>query len=128
MTNQTFAQDQFRHNVKKHQNWSRLLYMLIFGLLLNLAGAVMWLLAALQFIFVLGTGEDNRQLRHFGKALADFIRDALLFVSYNTERKPFPFADWPHPEATPDNNTQSYGQEQNPAAPNNDPNDPNATH
>ena len=123
MSNPTFAQDQFCHNVKKHQNWSRLLYMLIFGLLLNLAGAVMWLLAALQFVFVLGTGEDNRQLRHFGKALADFIRDALLFVSYNTERKPFPFADWPRPEPTADTAEGS-----SPSTQNRDPNDPDAAH
>lgn len=84
--------------VKKSHHWSRLIYMLVFALLLNLAGAVMWLLAALQFAFALTSGRDNAQLRAFGASLAAFVQQALLYVSYNSERKPFPFADWPKPE------------------------------
>ncbi len=79
----------------KHKHWSRLIYMLIFGLLLNLAGAVMWALAALQFLFVITSGKDNAQLRRFGRSLAQFVEQALMYVSYNTETRPFPFADWP---------------------------------
>ncbi len=79
----------------KNKHWSRLVYMLIFGLLLNLAGAVMWALAALQFLFVITSGKDNVQLRRFGRSLAQFVEQALMYVSYNTETRPFPFADWP---------------------------------
>lgn len=102
MNTQTLDQDQtpFSSNVKKHKNWSRLIYMLIFGCLLNVAGAVMWALSALQFMFVLTTGEDHAQLRAFGQSLAKFMQQALLFVSYNTETKPFPFSEWPQADET----------------------------
>src|SRR5690606_6021877 len=47
------------------------------------------------FLFALITGNDNRQLRKFGDSLSIFIFDTLQFLIYNSEEKPFPFADWP---------------------------------
>lgn len=41
------------------------------------------------------TGRDNDELRRFGHSLATFMYEALQFLTYNTEHKPFPFADWP---------------------------------
>lgn len=96
MNTQTADQsDNLQQNIANHRNWLRLLYMLLFALLLHVAGIVMWALCALQFIFALTTGQDNANLRQMGKAVSRFIHQALLFVSYNTERKPFPFAHWP---------------------------------
>jgi hypothetical protein len=94
MTTQTIEHQNFCRNVKQYQHWLRLIYMLILGVLLNLAGVVMWVLCGLQFLFVLGTGSDNRQLRAMAHSIARFIEQALLYVSYNSDHKPFPFAPW----------------------------------
>jgi len=95
MTTQTIEHQEFCRNVKQHQHWVRLIYMLILGVLLNLAGIVMWVLCGLQFLFVLGSGRDNRQLRVMTRSITRFMEQALMYVSYNSERKPFPFAAWP---------------------------------
>ncbi|WP_185234084.1 DUF4389 domain-containing protein [Teredinibacter franksiae] len=95
MASRTFNQDQFHQNIKDHSHWIRLAYMLLFAVLLHVAGVVMWVICAVQFVFVLGTGRENENLRSLGKSLASFIHQALEFVSYNTERKPFPFSPWP---------------------------------
>ncbi|WP_018278054.1 DUF4389 domain-containing protein [Teredinibacter turnerae] len=94
-TQNSLDQDDIHNHLRNQQAWLRLLYMLLFAALLNLAAGVMWVICLLQFIFVVTTGEDNSQLRHFARSLSQFIHRALLFVSYNSDEKPFPFAPWP---------------------------------
>lgn len=100
MSTQSINQEQFRTNVTNTRNWVRLVYMLIFAVLLHLAGLVMWVLCALQFLSSLLTGKDNDNLRSLGGSIAVFVHQALNFVSYNTEQKPFPFAAWPNSPST----------------------------
>jgi len=73
--------------------------MLFFVAGLQLASLVMWFFVVLQFLFAIITGNNNEQLRDFGGSLSRFIYEALRFLSYNTEEKPFPFADWPESKA-----------------------------
>ncbi|TVZ41663.1 uncharacterized protein DUF4389 [Alteromonadaceae bacterium 2753L.S.0a.02] len=95
MNTHTMNQEQVHTNVRNQQSWLRLIYMLLFGALLHLAAAVMWIVCAMQFLFVITTGQDNYNLRQFAQSLSLFINQALQFVSYNSEQKPFPFAPWP---------------------------------
>lgn len=87
-----------KNTLHNRNAWTRLAYMVLFAVLLQVAGMVMWMVCTLQFLFVLGTGADNSQLRVLGGGLAEYIKQALEFVSYNTDTKPFPFQRWP--EAT----------------------------
>ncbi len=77
------------------QHWLRLVYMLLFAAALQLASLVMWFVVIVQFLLTIFTGKNNEKLREFGGSLSLFIFQALQFLSYNTEEKPFPFADWP---------------------------------
>jgi hypothetical protein len=76
-------------------HWQRLVYMLLFGIMLHVASIAMWVLVTLQFLFTLFTDKDNENLRSLGKSMALFIYQALDYLTYNSENKPFPFADWP---------------------------------
>lgn len=101
MNTQTLNHEQFRSNIGNPRSWMRLAYMLIYALLLHVAGVVMWVLCTLQFLFSLITGKDNDNLRSLGGSTAVFFHQALDFLSYNTEQKPFPFAPWPeNPHST----------------------------
>jgi len=82
-------------NLKNIDLWIRLLYMLVFGLLLVVARMVIWAVALLQFVLVLVTGKVNDNLRNLGQSTAKWCFQALLFITFNSEAKPFPFADWP---------------------------------
>lgn len=82
-------------NVLSAKHWLRLLFMLLFAALLQVASVVMWVLVSLQFLFSLFTGSDNQKLRGFGHSLSQYIYQALQFLTYNSEEKPFPFSDWP---------------------------------
>ncbi len=58
----------------------------------------MWILVCLQFFVALVNGVDNPNLRRFGETLCEYIYQALRFLTYNSDEKPFPFADWPQPK------------------------------
>lgn len=87
--------EQIKSNVTSSKHWLRLVFMLLFAAVLQLASLVMWVLVAIQFLFSLITGEDNQHLRRFGYSLSTYIYDVLKFLCYSSEEKPFPFADWP---------------------------------
>ncbi len=85
-------------NVTSGKHWLRLVYMLLFAVLLYVAGVVMCAVIVLQFLFALLTGSPNGNLRQFGKSLALYIYRVLEFLTYSREDKPFPFSDWPEAE------------------------------
>lgn len=87
--------EQLKSNLTSSKHWLRLVFMLLFAAILQLASLVMWILVAVQFVFSLITGEDNQHLRRFGHSLSTYIYDVLKFLCYSSEEKPFPFADWP---------------------------------
>jgi hypothetical protein len=78
-------------------HWLRFVFMILFAIILSVAGYIMGALVLLQFFWALITGEANEKLKRFGSSLSQFIFQALRFLTYNTEEKPFPFADWPEP-------------------------------
>jgi len=90
--------EQLKSNLTSSKHWLRLVYMLLFAVFLQVALAVMWVLVVIQFLFALITGNDNGNLRNFGHSLSRFIFQAIQFLTYNSEEKPFPFADWPEAE------------------------------
>lgn len=90
--------DELKSNLLSAKHWLRLIFMLLFAALLQVASIIMWVLVLLQFIFSLITGQDNINLRKFGYSLSTYIYQTLKFLTYSSEEKPFPFADWPEGE------------------------------
>ena len=76
--------------------WRRLVYTLLFVIAFNVAEVVLWAITAIQFLFKLLTGEPNQQLRGFGQSLGTFVYDVILFLTFQSDEKPFPFAPWPN--------------------------------
>lgn len=75
--------------------WVRLGFMLVFALLLMAGRLVISIIAVMQFTLVLVTGSDNENLRNLGQGLGKWIYQALMFLTFNSEEKPFPFDEWP---------------------------------
>ncbi|MDB4322158.1 DUF4389 domain-containing protein [bacterium] len=75
--------------------WIRLAYMILFTLLLMAARLVVSIVVFVQFLLVLVTGSDNENLRNLGQGLGKWIYQTVMFLTFNTESKPFPFDEWP---------------------------------
>lgn len=99
-------EQQTKTNLLNPETWIRLLYMIVFGLLSILARMVVWVVAALQFLLVLVTGNDNNNLRDLGQGASKWTYQAFLFVTFNSDEKPFPFSDWPEIDSTEIDSTE----------------------
>lgn len=93
--------EKLKSNLLSAEHWLRLVFMILFGVILYVAGIVMSFLVLVQFIFALVTGKANLNLRQLGDSLSQFIYAVLRFLTYNTEDKPFPFDSWPEPAPIP---------------------------
>ena len=75
--------------------WMRLLYMLLFGFIGYMIRFAATLLIVLQFFTVLFTGTPNPKLLELGKMLSNYTYQILLFLTYNSEEKPYPLGPMP---------------------------------
>lgn len=91
--------EELKKNLTSGNQWMRLVYMVLFYFLLQLAGLVMLAVVVLQFLFAIITGSANDNLRRLGDQVSSYIYQTLQFLIYNTEEKPFPFSEWPESEA-----------------------------
>lgn len=94
--------DDLKANLTSGKLWGRLVYMLLFSFFLYIASFVIVLLVCVQFLFALFTGMDNKKIRLLSNSVAVYIKDVLMFLSFNSEYKAFPFADWPDPQVCGD--------------------------
>jgi len=78
--------------------WVRGLLMLLFVLIYGVAEVVVATVAIIQFAWAASTEEPNPRLAAFGASLSVFVCDVVRYWTFDTEEKPFPFADWPHPD------------------------------
>ena len=96
--------EELKQNLTAAETWIRGLFILLFVFLLVVARVVTGAVVVIQFLFTVFTGRTNENLRSFGAGLAQFIFQTLLFLTYNSDTKPFPFSPWPNvAEAGTDN-------------------------
>ena len=83
-------------NLKSRTVWLRLVFMCVYGVIASLAGMVGSVVVVLGFLWLLFTGEVNRELRQVGQSIATYIFEILRYLTLNTDDKPFPFGGaWP---------------------------------
>lgn len=75
--------------------WLRGLFMLIFIFFMGLAKFVTVVVAVCQFLVLLFSAEKNNNLLKFGKSLSVYQYQIMLYLTYNSEVRPFPISEWP---------------------------------
>ena len=87
--------DDFSENLKQQSHWLRILFMIGFMVAIYVSGVILFVVVVVQALFMLFTGKDNENLRRLGANLTEYVNEILLFLTYNTERRPFPMAPFP---------------------------------
>ncbi len=80
---------------EKQSRWQRLIPMIILLVGMSAAEALYYILALVQFIWAMIEGEPNERLTKFGASLAEWTRQDGRYLTYASEEKPFPWAEWP---------------------------------
>ena len=71
----------------------RLLHLILIGLMLGAATAVLHVMTAVQFIIMLADkGQPNAQIAAFGKSLGAWMAKAAQFQTAQSEDKPWPWS------------------------------------
>jgi len=82
--------------VKQEQpRWQAILFVAIFWAIFYVAQLVTFAVVIGQCLFKAITGSPNAQLSKLGAGMTDYIQEILAFVTFNSERRPFPFNDFP---------------------------------
>jgi len=75
--------------------WLRLVSMIVLAVAFNIAEIVFFAVVVFQFLATLFTGKPNTQFTRFGRNLARYLQQIIIFMTFVTEEKPFPFSGWP---------------------------------
>ena len=90
--------DELKDNVKSPSTWRRGLFMVLFFVFYGFGEALLFLIVVFQFLHSLIAGDRNEALLEFSENLCAYLYEIMLYVSYNSEERPFPFAPWPSEE------------------------------
>ena len=86
-------------SVKEHAKnpdvWIRGLFILIFAVIFYVLYIVIWLLVIIQFITKVVTGNLNDNLSEFSAGATRYAFQILLYITFQSEERPFPFSPWP---------------------------------
>jgi len=73
----------------------RFLFIVLFGFIFYLAIILILVLIVFQLGHQFIIGGPNLKLKNFGRDLATFMHRVLDYMTFNADRRPFPFDDWP---------------------------------
>jgi uncharacterized protein DUF4389 len=93
--------DDVKTNVKSKSTWTRLLFIILFAITYRVASIVLFAITIIQFLKALFTGFPFSQLQSFGGSLAEYNKQVVEFLSYQSDEKPFPVGPWPEQAAAP---------------------------
>ncbi len=85
----------FKQNLTRGETWVRVLYVILFAAIYTVAEVVLVAVVVVQFGFTLIAGKGNKNLLRFGGSLSRYMYDVLLYFTFRSDDKPFPFDDWP---------------------------------
>jgi len=95
--------EQIKHRLQQKEIWLRVFYMLFFVFIYGLSKFLLFLIIFFQFIVLIINGKNNSLLLQFSQSLCTYIYQIILFLSFNSEERPFPFKDWPGHTELPKN-------------------------
>lgn len=94
----------WKANLTNQNFWLRLPFMLLFYFVWKLAGLILLVCIVLQTLFQLIKNQPQEKILSFSAQLTSYGYQIFRYLSFNSEEKPFPFANWPKveaPEANP---------------------------
>jgi hypothetical protein len=74
----------------------RLLYTILFGVVFWILCWILTVTAIAQSLLWLFSSAPSERLVQFGRGLAAYTRQVVLYLCYCTDSLPFPFSDWPN--------------------------------
>ncbi len=75
--------------------WLRILFMLIYWCLLNVAFTLFGFLLIIVALIRFGSKHEPVTLGAWLRSVSAFMKQVLAFLAFSSDEKPFPFQPWP---------------------------------
>jgi len=90
------ARSRMEQSLKSKASWMRVLYIVFVLILYAVSRVVLGAVVLFQIGYVLFTGSTHKPLLDFGRSLAEYTYEIVMYITYNSDVRPFPFdAEWP---------------------------------
>lgn len=90
--------DEVKQNITRSETWQRLFFIALFVFIYVVASWLLALVVVLQAGWSLVTSTTSQRLCELGASLGEYLRQIAAYGTFNSEEKPFPFAEWPGPD------------------------------
>jgi hypothetical protein len=84
-----------KENAQNVDTWIRGLFILVFAVIFYVLYMIIGLLVLFQFFNKVITGGLNQYLLEFGSGMTRYVEQILLYITFLSEQRPFPFSPWP---------------------------------
>lgn len=88
------TKDELKTHLTTGSTWLRGFFMLLFTIIYSITIIVIGAMVVFQFGHTLFTGKPKQELFELGENLSTYIAQILLYLTYNSDEKPFPFKEW----------------------------------
>ena len=89
---------ELKTKLQSKEQWSRLGYMFLYSIILLLSTwclLIVGIIAIIQFILKMFSGNPNKQLLAFSEKFSLYIYQLVSYITFVSEEKPFPIGTWP---------------------------------
>lgn len=73
---------------------SRFFYTILFFVVGYFISTLVFVITAFQFIYTALTGKSQERLQQFTANLAQYAKDVINYLTFNTTEKPWPMGEW----------------------------------
>ena len=91
--------NELKEQITDRSRWLRLLYIILYVAIFQIVEIVVGLTIVVQFVSFLFTGRTLERLRGLGESLGTYMRQMVLYVTFASTERPYPFSPWPRPGA-----------------------------
>jgi hypothetical protein len=85
-------------NEQSKAGWKRVLYAILYLTINRFISMFLFLITICQFIYSWLIGEPNDKLLHFTSGLAEYSKQLVSYIGFNSDERPWPVGDWPSVE------------------------------
>jgi hypothetical protein len=74
---------------------TRVVYMILYLIIGKIISMILFVIAVGQLIYSWISGSPNEKILSFSQSMGEYVKQIVLYISFNTDEKPWPSADWP---------------------------------
>lgn len=87
--------EDLKNNEQPKADLTRVLYMILYLIIARIISSILFVISVGQLIYTWLSGAPSEKVLPFTASMAEYTKQIVLYVSFNSDKKPWPSDDWP---------------------------------